>query len=447
MGVRNPHTPDFKRLNCYDLLRRNIDIAVYAHIRSQITRTTTPFQFFGLLKQSIPLLLGMLIFFNPFPHTTSIKEICFYLSASIVLVLVVFGRTRFSFRTPLLLPFAFFALWAFLGIFFALDTKNSTHDFYSHLLRYMMLYFMIINFFGSKRHLTGLSWIMVVSATVFSIGAVVYFYAILGHGLSERLVNFDQIPCNRISMVAAFAILLCLHLLFTKIRWSYIIVLLFCLIPLSAATILTQTRGTMVAMFLGLIILFFRYKRAMLAFLGVMLIAVATTPIKDRLFDTRTNYPRISTNYRSFEIIKDYPITGIGFGMQTYATSHLISPETYMSQIPPEYWSYEFFSSPHNMLFSIAVRTGLVGLALFLYILSVFVYMCWKLILDRKDDFIKGWGLCILSLSVFFFVVGLFEPVFNHLTETMLFLIFSMATILWRLGMEGDPEISPRVPE
>ena len=411
-------------------------------MKSQMAQLKTSLQSLEPLKLSIPVLIGTLLFFNPFPHTTSIKEICFYLSVSIVLVLVVFRKTPFSFETPLLLPFGLFVLWAFVGIFFSLDTRNSTHDFYSHLLRYMMLYFMMINFFESRKRLTRLSWVMVVSATILCMGAIGHFYFILGNSLSERLVNFDQIPSNRISMVAAIGIILALHLLFTKIHRLKKVALLSCLIPLFAAIIVTQTRSTMGAMFLAIIILFFRYKKVMLALLVAMVIIVVATPVKDRLFDMSTNHPRMSTNYRSLEIIKDYPITGIGFGMQTYRTSHLISPETYMSRIPQEYWVYEFFSFPHNMFFSIAVRTGLVGLGLFLCILSVFVYMCWKLSFNGKDGSIKGWGLCIASLLVLFLFVGLFEPVFNHLTETMLFTIFSIGTVLWRLNKEGGQEVA-----
>ncbi len=414
---------------------------MHVHKISRILRSITDLQFPEILKRSIPVLIGILIFLNPFPYTTSIKEVCFYLSVSITLLLMVFRWARFSFKTPLLLPFCLFALWALVGIFFALDQENSMHDFYSHLLRYIILYFITINFFNSRRLFEALSWIMVVSATIFSIGAMVYFYLILGHSLSERLANFDQIPCNRVSMLAGFGALISLHLLFTRIQWVRRAILLFFVIPLSATIILAQTRGTMVAMSLAVIILFFRYRKIMVAFLGGMLILVAITPIKDRLFDTKTNYPRMGTNYLSLEIIKDYPISGIGFGMQTYGRSYLLSPEKYMSRIPTEYWSHEFFRDPHNMLLGIAVRTGLVGLGFFLYIISAFAHTCWKLTVNGKDDFIGGWGLCMLSAFLFFFVVGLFEPVFNHLTETLLFTIFSLATVLWRMQENGDRQI------
>lgn len=98
---------------------------------------------FELLKQSIPILMGIFLFFNPFPHTTTIKEICFYLSAFIVLLLLVFKKVDFSFKTPLAIPFALFVLWSFTGLFFALNKPNSIHDFYAHLLEYLAFYYIL----------------------------------------------------------------------------------------------------------------------------------------------------------------------------------------------------------------------------------------------------------------------------------------------------------------
>jgi len=88
------------------------------------------------------------------------------------------------------------------------------------------------------------------------------------------------------------------------------------------------------------------------------------------------------------------------------------------------------------MLFSIAVRLGLVGLALFLYIIFVFGKMCMQSIKEGKDCLIKSWGCCIGSAFVGFFMIGIFEPSFSHLQETVFFSILSMITIVWRLNEE-----------
>ena len=111
------------------------------YIKTHSTKSNNEFKIFDLLNQSIPVLMGVFIFFNPFPHTTAIKEISFYLSVVIVVVLVLFKRTEFSLKTPLLVPFGLFVFWSFLSIFWALNVENSIHDFYSHLIRYIILYY------------------------------------------------------------------------------------------------------------------------------------------------------------------------------------------------------------------------------------------------------------------------------------------------------------------
>ena len=112
-----------------------------------MVKPTSNFNWLDLLIRSIPFLMGIFIFFNPFPHTTAIKEICYYLSVFVVTILILSKNIDFTFKTPLLLPFGLFILWSFLSIFFALDKKNSIHDFYSHLIRYVILYYILINFF------------------------------------------------------------------------------------------------------------------------------------------------------------------------------------------------------------------------------------------------------------------------------------------------------------
>ena len=108
--------------------------------KTKITKFNNDFKIFDFLNQSVPVLMGVFIFFNPFPHTTAIKEISFYLSVVIVVALVPFKKTEFSLKTPMLVPFGLFVFWSFLSIFWALNVENTIHDLYSHLIRYIIIY-------------------------------------------------------------------------------------------------------------------------------------------------------------------------------------------------------------------------------------------------------------------------------------------------------------------
>ena len=127
-----------------------------------------------VLDLSVFWLMGFFIFLNPFPHVTSAKEIAFYLSVALVVFGMATGKLNFSFKSPLTLPFMLFSAWAALGLFFALDPENSLHDFYAHLLKYLAFYYILVNCSSTKKRLKWLSWIIILSATTFCVGALGY---------------------------------------------------------------------------------------------------------------------------------------------------------------------------------------------------------------------------------------------------------------------------------
>ena len=396
------------------------------------------------LNISIPLLMGIFLFFNPFPHTTTIKEICFYLSAFIVLLLLVFKKTAFSFKTPLSIPFTLFVLWSFFGLFFALDKPNSIHDFYAHLLKYLTFYYILVIFFNTKKRLVGLMWVTILSAAAFSIWAITYFYFFLGNDMATQLgLDFTEIPINIIGIVTLFAIILSLYLFRQETNIYHKISLVICLMITSLATLLTQTRGTLLAMVFSVSILFLKNKKTLIFFTVFLLIAIAFLPIRHRLtmqsiVSKVQHDPRINITYNFIEMIKDYPIIGIGFGMQTYNNKDFLN--RYNARVPIEYRQETPIAAPHNLLLDVAVRLGLVGLALYLYIIFTFVRMGWRTIKYGKDDFIRRWGRCLMAAFVAVVIQGMFENTHSGPPAIVLYAIFAMMTILWHLNMELDSQ-------
>ncbi|MBT3256877.1 MAG: hypothetical protein HN366_10520 [Deltaproteobacteria bacterium] len=428
--------------------------------------------------------MGIFIFFNPFPHTTSIQEISFYLSIFLVVLGIIFKKMPFSFKSPLSLPLVLFTLWAAIGLFFALDRDNSLHDFYSHLLKYLLLYYMLINVFNSKKRLEWLSWVIIISATLFCLGALGYEYLILGENENSARfgVRFVQNPTNLMGVITLFAAILSAHHLTEKGRhWWYHILFVFCLLALLAVTVLTQSRSNFVALGVVAVILLSKYKKVLLAFVLVFALFICLSPIKDRFIlseksnvnDMGSLLHRISIAYISYEIIKDYPVFGTGFGIKTFQNRKAIDPKVYNARLPKKFRMDEWgprvvdlkayneqvarnsgagesppketdivehlFKRPHNMFLNIGVRMGLVGLLLFLYLWFVAGKMCWKTIRHGKSAFLKGWGYCVTAAFVMFLVKGSLDPIFTHLTEVVLFTILAMITIVWNLN-QAEPE-------
>jgi O-antigen ligase len=397
---------------------------------------------FTIFNKTLPVLLGIIVFFNPWPNLTAIHEISFYLSMTILALLLIFKKTGFSLNTPLSLAFGLFVLWSFFGLFFALNKENSINDFYAHLIKYLILFYLVFNYYNSKGRFLSLVWTIVISTSLYGLGILLYFYLISGHPFSIKLGLFmeGEIPSNLIGILTLFALLLTLrHIAEAGAKFQKV-VLSICLFILTVATLATQTRGTVLAMVIALFLMFFNFKnkKLMLIFFLFLSVTIFLMPIKSILtpdnlsikIKAEATVNRVNI-WRAFgEMIKDYPLTGIGFGMQTYFDENLLNKYYERVRVP----SHSRVSAPHNLFIDVAVRTGLVGLAFFCYILASFIRMGWKLIRYGENHFIREWGLCLMAAFVAIIVQGMFENTLSGPSAIVLYIIMAMMTILWHLN-------------
>ena len=216
---------------------------------------------FRALNFSIPVFMGIYIFLKPM-RFSAINEICFYLSVAILILLLLFRKTAFTLRSPLTLPFILFFLWAVFGLFFTIDFKNTLHDLYSHLLKYLIVFYLLVNYFNSPKRLQILAWVAIASATIFSIGAVIQYYFIEGFTFSTRLgLTFKEMPTDNIGFVTIFGICLFFHFIYKSKNIFYKILLVNCFFIMAITTLLTQSRGSFLGLFAALVILCFQNKR------------------------------------------------------------------------------------------------------------------------------------------------------------------------------------------
>lgn len=420
-----------------------MDINTTTDTSPQFGKQNTKEKIFRFLSLSVPVLMGIFIFFNPFPHTTSIKEICFYGSVIIVLILIYFKKIDFSFRSPLTLPFALFTAWAFIGLFFALDKGNSLHDFYAHLLKYIAIYYILINFIKTKKLFEILSWIIIISAGIFSIGGIIYFYIISGKPISVRMGFPDFASINNIGIVTIPAMLLSLNFFIKEKKVPNKTVLLICLFATLTASLLTQTIGTLMGIIFSSLILFTKNKKALIVFFLLLFIFLGFLPIKNRITLNNIqnrfkpqNSERVKIWHTYLEIIKDHPINGMGFGMQTYLAKEFVDKfEQYRAIAPTKYKAASFFAA-HNMFIGITIRIGFIGLVLFLYIISVSVYMGFKISRHGQNNFIRQWALCLLAVLVAYLTQSMFTDIIIGGQLVILYTMLAMMTVLWRLNAE-----------
>lgn len=405
--------------------------------KSRTLRTeSTPFR---VLTACVPFFLGTYVFLNPFPHTTSLKEICYYSAVFLALVLWVTGRRTLVFKTPLTLPLGLFVFWAFLSIFFALDKSNSLHDFRAHLLKYVVLYFIMVTYYNTRGRLMALAWIVIGSGVLFSSGGLIRYYFVSDHAFNDRfgMGLFNEIPTNLIGVTTIFCMILAVHKAFLEDQLGWKAGAVLCVFPLLAVTIMTQSKATWIAAAVSLVVSLLRRKIALMICLFAILGVFFGTPLKGRILNGVAGSSfeeRMKVALISLEVLKEYPIIGIGYGMEAYGKS--LDLGAYRKRIPEAYRSGAIYNDPHNMITSVAVRLGIVGLGLFLYIAYRLLKMCWISAWRGKDEFISSWGLSGAAGLIGYGIIGLSEPIFSHVHEVVLCTIVAMISIVTSLRNE-----------
>ncbi|MBN1664997.1 MAG: O-antigen ligase family protein [Deltaproteobacteria bacterium] len=401
-----------------------------------------------LFHQTAMILIGAFIFFVPIPHTTAIKEFCFYAALAITLFLVISKRVTWSFRSPLALPFLLFALWAFIGLFFAVDKPNSVHDYLAHLIRYIALYYLLVHYYDSLDGLELLSWIIVASLTLFSVGGMICFYGIQGFNLMSDQMLFKEMEVNNIGFSTAVAIIIGLTLYEKQTQRERKLLLLVSLTSATMATFLTHSRAAVAGLTLALCILFPIRKKAVAIFICVIAAVVVLSPVRsflktDVVQNSILQNERFNIWRTYFEMAKDYPLTGIGYGMELWKNRELWSH--YVNRFPPERKSVTIDPHPHNILMSVLVRTGFVGLGLFVFLLIQFARMC-ALSIKSRDPVVREWGVCLLAAFMAYFVKAQFETGLDQVPVIFMFTLFAMVTILHRLSSNTtDKDVAPTV--
>jgi O-antigen ligase len=403
-------------------------------------------RFFTVLFYGVCALVGVSIFFSLFPHTTAITNISFYLAILMAVTLILFRTFPVVVITPLTFPFILFSLWSCLSLIWALNFENTLNDLRGHLLYYLILFFLLINFFNSKNRLNWLIWIVVVSALVFSVVGIVFYYVIMGNSilgnrfgavLADGRHVWTELSVNSIGCLTIPAMLFCFYFYRKVSGGCQRFFLIISVGIVFVATILTQSRGTLTALIVaGIVFLFVKNKKLLPLFLAGIILVFAFSPYKNRI-DTVNFSERIKINYIYLQVVKDHPFGGIGFGMRAFREN--LDMKDYVNKVPEKYRPLATLIGPHSWLLDIMVRTGIIGFLLFLVIIFAFVRMSWQVIRKARDHMIRDLGIFVDIAFLSYFIIGLAEPLFWDTAPAIIFyILLAIMTILWRWDQEAQ---------
>jgi O-antigen ligase len=247
-----------------------------------------------------------------------------------------------------------------------------------------------------------------------------------------------NVPVNSIGLIAGYSLLIALSMFKWKNKLYLKLVFLLFILILSLAILLSGTIGAIIGLIFPIFILLPKNKRKMSVFILFFLILLSLLPTKHILSRINTKFqskvrPAIWHSY--FQVIKEQPVIGTGFGMEIYNPIFLEKFNAYV-HLPDKYKENGPFH-PHNTLIDITVRTGVIGLILFLYIIVSSLWVTIKTARKTENHFIKNWALCITAIFTSILIQSMFTDMLLGKQAYLFYLTLSLMTILWRLDAEA----------
>ena len=381
-------------------------------------------------------LMGCFIFLHIFPHVTAIQEICFYVGLAMAIFSVILEKRTISFNTPLTWALLFFSLWAVMDILWALNVRNSIHDVYAYWIKNLALYFILIQFFSTRRMFLWIIRCLVISATLYSLLCLVVYYILQNHPYDMKMDAFaTENPINTISMLIVGCFIFATYALKNS---QGLIIRLVGLLGISingVAVLAMQSRGALIGFAASIAFLTFRKKRnfliSFLCFSAVVSAYCAISPgFRDRIqLQNMIQNERTGIYLTAIEMIKDHPLTGIGYGLEAFNAIW----DDYNRKIPSIY-KREPMGHPHNIFLEVTIQLGVIGLLLFLYISVVFFQTGFRVMRRTNHTFIRAWSYCIMAVFTGILVSGLFEKTLWGSNMTFVSILFALLIILEKMS-------------
>jgi O-antigen ligase len=343
-----------------------------------------------------------------------------------------------------------FIVWAAGSVLWATDVAEVVVSL-TRLVQVAVLFLIVHSAVRSTRDLLVLGWAYLVGALF----TAVYSMATGGYGDGGRLAGIFDSNFFAAQLVAAMAI--GFFMVAAMQRWSVRILLFAMLATYAVAFALTQSRGGLAALGVGLLALVvyagrWRPQAVVVALLAVGLgIAYYGSFAADDVRERFTNLSAEGSSGRvdewqiAAEIIRDRPLTGVGMGNFTVVEpSYALNRD--VNLLRPEY-ALELQLETHNTYLELASELGLIGVVLFAALVGMSLFTAlrgvrrFKQAQDAAGEAITR-GLVVATLGIltaYVFLSGIYEKQLWILLGTLVAADF-VATRLHRTGDDVDLE-------
>jgi O-antigen ligase len=323
-------------------------------------------------------------------------------------------------RLPLILPIAAFYLASALASVTAVDPYHSFKDLRNVFMP--AFFFLLVNHISDEERATALSHVLIAATTLMAMYGLMQSMtkgpAFRVHGTMSIYMTFAGIL-----MLSALVVLAQL-LFIPRSRLSY--GLMLSLVLLTAALVMTHTRGAWIGLMAGVaLILGFFQKRFLLALpvVAAVIFLAAPEAVRERIrsiVDPQdvTARERLYMWGSGLQLIRDHPWTGVGMEGVERVYPVYKHPNAVREQR----------DHLHSNPIQVAAERGIIGLVCWLWIWAAFYRHAWEIFRGLGPDDRQARVLVIGSLASItgFHVAGLFEYTFGD-AEVMMLVYFLMA--------------------
>lgn len=373
------------------------------------------FQFFDyLVFLAILSLPFYLLRFKVGPVPTTLLEILIYLG----FIAGLMSRRIKVLKHPLLKPALVFVLFGLISVFFDPNLARAAGLFKAYFLDGFLLFAMIVSLSDAgKRKAFG---ILGISAAITAVVAIWFFLTGI-KSQDGRLLDLDRLSPNYLSMYLVPAAIGLLYLVIKNVRdVSKALYFGFCLVLVAVALYLTASRGILLSLPIGLVVLVYQFIRkehqktykyiAVVA--SVAVIALGAWFFRPSFGDMGRTGSSSNIRYyiwtTSAEIIRKNPVFGIGLSnFQDYFTELTKGRVNYGEYIAPQ------ALTAHNLYLHLYLTTGVLGLVSFLSLVGL--------------AFTKSKNIVVAAMVISILVYGLVDvPFFRNDLAGMFWILLAL---------------------
>ncbi len=416
------------------------------------------------ISRTIRFFLYVLVFFQPFNHFNSFREVSFY--ALLLLFLIKISRREL--KTDFLKDAVVIAIVSILGWSLLVSIAGpfpaeSLTAIRKNLLKHAVVVLITISEFKNFRDMKNLLTIVVFSFTAVTIASLVEnavrdwpTLVSLAPSISWRTVShyyFANYADNATFYLPFIAVWLVSAKEVSWKKWTGI----FTLILGGYLVYIYNGRTQLLAVIISIMVIFLltKHYRVVFAFViaGVLFVSLVCTTNNEgllrykTLFNTETYTSDTGLTNRLglwqvvIEFIEDRPLTGYGYGWKKLAwlVQEKNSEEYWKEKLPSAYTYYIEDAklmygrvNPHNLVLQIVFEIGLVGLAIFIIMWGAVLRNIFKT-LKVKDEseghyFMLGCIGVIISYAMVNVTTGMWQESYGM----MIFLFIAVIIVVSR---------------